>query len=240
MRPVFILTFGVLSAFTLADTHKEPQYSKFQSNFYLSCEKEMECISAFSKLLSSKDIAQQKYEVSLYRLQHNGSDKATHSAHFYFKDAEQYASARKVFAVSPAMIEFQDSARIAGVENEYETLTTHSITSGDGRGTKVSLRWSLEVTDPEKFLPAWIKMTAAAANEPWAGKAYGLQTILLGDNRWWTHEAWVAFTGPTDALDFLENYQSTDSFRTFLTESATSFELKKTHMETVIISENED
>ena len=59
-----------------ADNHSEPNYSKFQSNFYFTCPQPAACVSAFEKMLASPDIAEKNFEVSLMALSHNGWDES--------------------------------------------------------------------------------------------------------------------------------------------------------------------
>ena len=40
-----------------ADDHSEPNYSKFQSNFYFTCPQPAACVAAFEKMLEAPDIA---------------------------------------------------------------------------------------------------------------------------------------------------------------------------------------
>lgn len=40
-----------------ADDHSEPNYSKFQSNFYFNCPQPAACVAAFEKMLAAPDIA---------------------------------------------------------------------------------------------------------------------------------------------------------------------------------------
>ena len=48
-----------------ADDQSEPNYSKFQSNFYFTCPQPAACVSAFEKMLAAPDIAAKNFEVSL-------------------------------------------------------------------------------------------------------------------------------------------------------------------------------
>jgi len=108
-------------------------------------------MGAFEKMLSAPEIADKNFEVTLYALGHNGWDESTHMVSFYFKSAERYLEAGQTFAASPAFQEFMKAGAAVGVENQAQTLTTHSIVAGDGRGTRSMVNWTVKVSDPERL-----------------------------------------------------------------------------------------
>ena len=78
------------------------------------------------------------------------------------RSAERYLEGGQTFAASPAFQEFMKAGAAVGVENRAQTLTTHSIVSGDGRGTRSMVNWTVKVSDPATFVPAWQKFTKAS------------------------------------------------------------------------------
>ena len=218
----------------------EPNWSKFQANFYFSCSVEADCVRAYSNLMSAPEIADKKFEASLYSMAYNGMDDATHVMRFYFKDATEHMKAGQTFSTSPAMAEFLAAGRQAGNEPKYQTLTTHTIAEGDPRGTKADLRWSINVTDPATFVPAWTKMAAELAEKPWAGKAYGLQTYYLGSLGTVTHEIWVAFDSPVEALTFLDEFPKTAEYKAYSVDVADAVSTVRSYMQLTAISLNQD
>ena len=229
-----------LSVLTLSTHASEPNWSKFQANFYFTCSVEPDCVRAYDNLMSAPEIAEKKFEAALHSMAHNGWDEATHVMRFYFKDAAEYVKAGQTFATSPAMAEFLASGREAGNEPQYQTLTTHTIAKGDPRGTRVSLRYSINVSDPATFVPAWTKMAAELADKPWGGKAYGLQTYYLGNLGTMTHEIWVAFDSPVEALTFLDEFPKTSEWQAYSAEVADAVSTVRSYMEITAISRNED
>lgn len=223
-----------------ADNHSEPNYSKFQSNYYFSCPQPAACVGAFDKMMASPDIADKNFEVTLYALGHNGWDESTHLVSFYFKSAERYLEAGQTFATSPAFQEFMKAGASVGVENRAQTLTTHSIVEGDGRGTRSMVNWTVEVTDPATFVPAWQKLSKALEAYPWASKAYGLQTLLLGNQGWATHQIWTAFDSPVEALNFLEKFYLTPEFQAYSAEVAGAVSLKRSYIANTVYEANPD
>ena len=230
----------LLSSGAFADGHSEPQYSKFQSNYYFTCPQPAACVGAFQKMLAAPDIADKGFEASLYALGHNGWDDSTHMVSFYFKNAERYLEAGRTFAQSPAFTEFVKARMSAGVEAQSESLTTHSIVEGDGRGTKSMVNWSIKVSDPATFVPAWQKLTKAMEAYPWSPKAYGLQTVLLGNQGWATHELWSAFETPVEALHFLEAFYLTPEFKAYSAETEGAVSLVRSHIANTVYEANPD
>mgnify|MGYP001458243870 FL=1 len=79
-----ILSITMISAFGLfADDHTEPNYSKFQANYFFSCPNEPACGAAFDKMMNSPDIKEQKYEAALSRISLQGYTNITNSINFY-------------------------------------------------------------------------------------------------------------------------------------------------------------
>lgn len=230
----------VIASISLSAQATEPNWSKFQANFYFSCSVPADCVQAYGNLMSAPEIADKKFEAALYSMAHNGWDDATHVMRFYFKDTAEYMKAGQTFSKSPAMAEFLASGREAGNEPQYQTLTTHTIAEGDPRGTKAALRWSINVTDPATFVPAWTKMAAALAEKPWGGKAYGLQTYYLGNLGTFTHEVWVGFDSPDQALTFLDEFPKTTEWQSYSAEVAGTMSIVRSYMELTAISLNED
>lgn len=243
MKHLLATAFAALLSVTMqawADNHSEPNYSKFQSNYYFTCPQPAACVAAFEKLLAAPEIASKQFEVSLYALGHNGWDESTHMVSFYFKNAERYLEAGQTFASSPAFAEFMAAGAAVGVENQAQTLTTHSIVAGDSRGTRSQVNWTVNVSDPATFVPAWQKMSEALSKQPWAAKAYGLQTLLLGNQGWATHQIWAAFDTPIEALNFLENFYLTPEFQAYNEEVKGAVSLVRSYIANSVVVSNED
>ena len=235
-----IITALMMLNHAYADDHSEPNYSKFQSNFYFTCPQPAACVAAFEKMLAAPDIADKEFEVSLMALSHNGWDESTHMVSFYFKSAERYLEAGQTFSSSPAFAEFLAAGASVGVENQSQTLTTHSIVSGDSRDSMTQVNWTINVDDPATFVPAWQKMSEAFSEYPWSAKAYGLQTLLLGNQGWATHQIWTAFDTPVEALNFLENFYKTPEFAEYDTEVGDAVSLVRSYMANSVVVSNED
>ena len=223
-----------------ANSQTEPNYSKFQSNYFFICPQPAACMGAFEKMLSAPEIADKNFEVTLYAPGHNGWDESTHMVSFYFKSAERYLKAGQTFAASPAFQEFMEAGAAVGVENQAQTLTTHSIVAGDGRGTRSMVNWTVKVSDPATFVPAWQKFTKASESYPWASKAYGLQTLLLGNQGWATHQIWASFDTPVEALTFLENFYQTTEFQAYSKETEGAVSLVRSYIANTMFEANPD
>ena len=235
---LFLIFFTFSDVF--ADNHSEPSYSKFQSNYYFTCPEPMSCVAAFEEMLAAPEIAAKEYEVSLMALAHNGWDESTHMVSFYFKTAERYLEAGQTFAASAAFAKFLAAGASVGVENQSETLTTHSIVSGDSRGSRSQITWTVNVSDPATFVPAWKKMSDGFDQYPWGAKASGLQTILLGNQGWATHEVWTAFETPVEALNFLEKFYLTPEFQEYQDTAGDSAQLVRSYMANSIVVSTAD
>ena len=89
-----------------ADNHSEPNYSKFQSNFYFTCPQPAACVSAFEKMLASPDIAEKNFEVSLMALSHNGWDESTHMVSFILRAPRDIWRQARHFHLHPLLRNF--------------------------------------------------------------------------------------------------------------------------------------
>ena len=141
-RALSALCAVLLLSAASANSQIEPNYSKFQSHYFFACRQPATCIGAFEKILSAPEIAEKNFEVTLYALGHYW-DESTHMVCFYFKSAERYLEVGQTFAASPAFQEFIKAGAAVGVENQAQTLTTHSIVAGDGRGTRSMVNWTV-------------------------------------------------------------------------------------------------
>ena len=68
MKKYLLTTIFMISSVLIADDHTEPNYSKFQANYFFSCPVEPACGAAFDKMMNSPDIKEQKYEAALSRI----------------------------------------------------------------------------------------------------------------------------------------------------------------------------
>ena len=75
---------------------------------------------------------------------------------------------------------------------------------------------------------------------PWGAKAYGLQTVLLGNQGWATHEVWAAFETPVQALNFLEKFYLTPEFEEYENTAGDAALLVRSYMANSIVVSNED
>ena len=73
-----LLTTLLASSLITADDHTEPNYSKFQANYFFSCPNEPACGAAFDKLMNSPEIKEQKFEAALSRITMQGLSLYTH------------------------------------------------------------------------------------------------------------------------------------------------------------------
>ena len=125
-----------------------------------------------------------------------------------------------------------------------DTLTVHTVgvsLKGDTTSNRVSLRWSLEVTDAAKFLPLWTKFAKSIEGYDWAYNAYGLQSHYLGSNgNGITHEIWGAFSSPQDALTFLSELYASKEFAEYAPEADKYSIFKRSYMEVSLKQYNPD
>ena len=89
-------------------------------------------------------------------------------------------------------------------------------------------------------MPAWKKMAESLTKYPWSAKAYGLQTILLGNQGWATHQVWTAFDTPVEALNFLENFYKTPEFMAYSAGVGDAVSLVRSYMANSVVVANED
>ena len=131
-----------------------------------------------------------------------------------------------------------------GVETISDTLTVHSIgkvLSGETADNLVSLRWSLEVTDPVNFVPLWKNFSESIEKYDWTSNAYGLQTHYLGNNGTGiTHEIWTTFNTVQDALAFLTGLNSSKEFAEYAPKAREYSKFKRSYMEVSLKQYNPD
>ena len=111
----------------------------------------------------------------------NSCDESTHMVSFDIKSAERYFEPGQTFAASAAFAKFLAAGASAGVENQSDTLTTHSIGEGDSIGSRSQITWPANVSDPATLVSVWQKMSDSFDQYPRAAKAHGLQMTLLGN-----------------------------------------------------------
>ena len=200
----------------------------------------MACVAAFEEMLAAPEIAAKGYEVSLMALSHNGWDES-HTWCLSISRALRGIS-RQVRHLPHLRLSqnFGKAGASAGVENQSETLTTHSITKGDSRGSRSQITWTVNVSDPAALYQLGKKMSDSFDKYPWGAKAYGLQTVLLGNQGWATHEVWAAFETPVEALNFLEKFYLTPEFQEYQNTAGDAAELVRSYMANSIIVSNED
>ena len=229
----------MMTAILNADDHTEPNYSKFQANYFFSCPIEPACGAAFDKLMNSPEIKEQKYEAALSRISLQGYTNMTHSINFYYKSAERFQQASEVFSSSPAFAVFGQEMAAAGAEAFYHNLTSYLIAEGDGRGANYGVTFVSEVNDPVVYFNAFKKMAAKMFEESFGGEAYVLRQQHTGGGNV-THSVSVYFNSNSEALDFLANYINTPQFEEFVLEAGTTFKPLRTYMEQALLQYNPD
>ena len=229
----------MMTAILNADDHTEPNYSKFQANYFFSCPIEPACGAAFDKLMNSPEIKEQKYEAALSRISLQGYTNMTHSINFYYKSAERFQQASEVFSSSPAFAVFGQEMAAAGAEAFYHNLTSYLIAEGDGRGANYGVTFVSEVNDPVVYFNAFKKMAAKMFEESFGGEAYVLRQQHTGGGNV-THSVSVYFNSNSEALDFLANYINTPQFEEFVVEAGTTFKPLRTYMEQALLQYNPD
>ena len=244
MKKTFI-AFALVFGFQLsADDHLPANYSMYQANFLFNCPVAEKCFAAFDKYMNSPEVAKEKFEVDFYALQQNGWDESTHGVSWYFKDADQYAKAGELFATTKAGGEFRKTMNELEVETISDTLTVHSIgkvLAGETTDNLVSLRYSLEVIDPAKFVPLWLSFSKSIEKYDWASNAYGLQTHFLGNNGTGiTHEIWASFNTVQDALTFLSGLNNSKEFAEYGPKAREYSKFKRSYMEVSLKQYNPD
>ena len=239
MKKYILTTLFMMTAILNADDHTEPNYSKFQANYFFSCPIEPACGAAFDKLMNSPEIKEQKYEAALSRISLQGYTNMTHSINFYYKSAERFQQASEVFSSSPAFAVFGQEMAAAGAEAFYHNLTSYLIAEGDGRGANYGVTFVSEVNDPVVYFNAFKKMAAKMFEESFGGEAYVLRQQHTGGGNV-THSVSVYFNSNSEALDFLANYINTPQFEEFVIEAGTTFKPLRTYMEQVLLQYNPD
>ena len=234
-----LLTTLLASTLIIGDDHTEPNYSKFQANYFFSCPNEPACGAAFDKLMNSPEIKEQKFEAALSRITMQGYVNITHSINFYYKSAERFQEASETFSSSPAFAVFGLEMAAAGAEPYYQNLTSYLIVEGDGRGANYGVTFVSEVSNPVVYFNAFKKMSAKMFKESFGGEAYLLRQQHTGGGNV-THSVSVYFNSNAEALDFLANYTNTPQFAEFVQEAGTTFKPVRTYMEQALLQYNPD
>ena len=239
MKKIMLSIAMISSLGLIADDHTEPNYSKFQANYFFSCPNEPACGAAFDKMMNSPDIKEQKYEAALSRISLQGYTNITHSINFYYKSAERFQEASEIFSSSPAFAIFGQEMAAAGAEPYYQNLTSYLIAEGDGRGANYGVTFVSEVNNPVVYFNAFKKMSAKMFKESFGGEAYLLRQQHTGGGNV-THSVSVYFNSNAEALDFLANYMNTPQFAEFVQEAGTTFKPVRTYMEQALLQYNPD
>ena len=239
MKKIILSIAMIFSLGLIADDHTEPNYSKFQANYFFSCPNEPACGAAFDKMMNSPDIKEQKYEAALSRISLQGYTNITHSINFYYKSAERFQEASEVFSSSSAFAVFGQEMAAAGAEPYYHNLTSYLIAEGDGRGANYGVTFVSEVSDPIVYFSAFKKMAEEMFEESFGGEAYVLRQQHTGGGNV-THSVSVYFNSNAEVLDFLANYQNTSQFAKFVEEAGTTFKPVRTYMEQALLQYNPD
>ena len=240
-----ILSIAMISSLGLiADDHLPENFSKYQSNFLFSCPMPNACLAAFDEYMNSPEVKSQNYEVDVYAVLHNGWDDATHGVSWYYKNADEYAKSNLIYATSDAGKKFRAKLNEIGVEQVQENLSVHTIGVSSGGPTTdnaVSLRWSMNVTNPAEFLPLWTSFSKSLEKYDWSANAYGLQSHYLGNNGTGiTHEIWAAFSSPQAALAFLDGMLGSKEFAEYSPKQAENSEFIRSYMEVSLNMYNPD
>ena len=241
----FILSMSlVLSLGISSDGHLPENFSKYQSNFLFSCPMPNACFAAFDEYMNSPEIQSQNFEVDMYAVLHNGWDDATHGVSWYYTDADQYAKSNQIYATSEAGKTFRAKLNKIGVEQIQENLSVHTIGVSSGGPTTdnaVSLRWSMNVSNPAKFLPLWKSFSKSIEKYDWSANAYGLQSHYLGSNgSGITHEIWSAFSSPQEALAFLDGLYASKEFAEYSPKADEYSQFVRSYMEVSLKMYNPD
>ena len=146
MRKIIFMFLISTSLIVFSDNHDEPNYSKFQANYFFNCPNEPACGAAFDKLMKSPEVAKENFEASLLRVVHAGSSDITHTVQFYYKSKERYQRAGEVFSNSSAFAEFGQSMEAVGVETIFNNLTSYLIAEGDGRNSTAGVTFFADVS----------------------------------------------------------------------------------------------
>ena len=244
MKKLIIFSMLFVSFGVMADGHLPANFSKYQSNFLFKCDVPERCLNAFNKYMSAPEVASQNFEVDIYAILHNGWDEATHGVSFYYKNADEYAMANKIWATSDAGKKLRKANRDSNVESVSEYLTVHTVGVTQGGPTSdngVSLRWSFEVQDPAAFVPVWKAFAKSIEKYEWAGNSYGLQSHMLGNNgNGITHEVWVAVSDQQAALAFLDGMYASPEFAEYSPKANKLSKFKRSYMEVSLNMFNPD
>ena len=244
MKKIILSMAMIFSLGLIADDHLPENFSKYQSNFLFSCPMPNACLAAFDEYMNSPEVKSQNYEVDVYAVLHNGWDDATHGVSWYYKNADEYAKSNLIFATSDAGKKFRAKLNEIGVEQVQENLSVHTIGVSSGGPTTdnaVSLRWSMNVTNPAEFLPLWTSFSKSLEKYDWSANAYGLQSHYLGNNGTGiTHEIWAAFSSPQAALAFLDGMLGSKEFAEYSPKQAEYSEFIRSYMEVSLNMYNPD
>tara|TARA_B100000524_G_scaffold100357_1_gene48156 strand:- start:1015 stop:1749 length:735 start_codon:yes stop_codon:yes gene_type:complete len=244
MKKIILSIAMVSSLGLIADDHLPENFSKYQSNFLFSCPMPNACLAAFDEYMNSPEVKSQNYEVDVYAVLHNGWDDATHGVSWYYKNADEYAKSNLIFATSDAGKKFRAKLNEIGVEQVQENLSVHTIGVSSGGPTTdnaVSLRWSMNVTNPAEFLPLWTSFSKSLEKYDWSANAYGLQSHYLGNNGTGiTHEIWAAFSSPQAALAFLDGMLGSKEFAEYSPKQAEYSQFIRSYMEVSLNMYNPD
>ena len=244
MKKIILSIAMIASLGLIADDHLPENFSKYQSNFLFSCPMPNACLAAFDEYMNSPEVKSQNYEVDVYAVLHNGWDDATHGVSWYYKNADEYAKSNLIFATSDAGKKFRAKLNEIGVEQVQENLSVHTIGVSSGGPTTdnaVSLRWSMNVTNPAEFLPLWTSFSKSLEKYDWSANAYGLQSHYLGNNGTGiTHEIWAAFSSPQAALAFLDGMLGSKEFAEYSPKQAEYSQFIRSYMEVSLNMYNPD
>ena len=179
----------------------------------------------------------------MYAVLHNGWDEATHGVSFYYKSADEYAKGNLLYVTSEAGRKFRKRMLELDIKATAQNLTVHTVgvtNSGTAADNVVSLRWSLEVSNPAKFVPLWIDFSKSIEKYDWSANAYGLQSHYLGNNGRITHEIWAAFSKPQDALAFLDGMYNSKEFADYNPKADEYSDFIRSYMEVSLSQFNPD
>ena len=244
MKKIILSLSLIVSLGIVADDHLPENFSKYQSNFLFNCPVPSECLAAFDEYMNSPEVKSQNFEVDFYAVLHNGWDEATHGVSWYYKDADQYAKSNMIYATSKAGAKFRNRMNELGIEPISENLSVHTVGVSNGTPTTdngVSLRWSMNVSNPAKFLPLWKNFSKSIEKYEWTSNAYGLQSHYLGSNgSGITHEIWASFSSPQEALAFLDGMYASKEFAEYSPKADMYSEFKRSYMEVSLKMYNPD
>ena len=243
MKKIILSSFLIASFGLLADDHLPPGYSKYQSNFLFTCSMPAKCLKAFNDYMNAPEIASQNFEADMYAVMHNGWDETTHGISFYYKSADEYAKGNQIYVTSEAGRKFRKRIDELDIQGTSQNLTVHTVgvtNSGSAAENVVSLRWSLDVSNPAKFLPLWKGFSKSIEKYDWSANAYGLQSHYLGNNGRITHEVWAAFKTVQEALAFLDGMYASSEFAEYNPKADEYSDFIRSYMEVSLSQFNPD